>query len=451
MPVVPAGGGVESEVLLVIAAVAATRWGTSETVISIVVVVLIAFSGFMALAETSLTRISRVKAQALIEQRRRGAKLLAKLIEHPSAFLNAILLSTLVSQLVAATLVGVIAERLFGALGVTVAIVFEVLVIFVAAEALPKNYAVSHPESAALFSAPLIQALVRFPLIRVASWFVGGITNLVLRGRPYATLSQVSEEELLAMADAAAEEEVIENEEREFIASVIEFGDTVAREIMVPRLDMVAAQHDLTVEQALELALNKGYSRLPVYRNSLDNVTGILHAKDLMRAYRSGLGSSMVTDIQRKAVFVPETKPTSILLREMQAGKYHIVIVVDEYGGTAGLVTMEDLIEELVGEITDEFDLYEAEVVEVEPGRWLIKATAAVDELNETLELELPTGDWDTVGGLFLQLLGHLPIEGETARTGAYQLVAEKMVANRIVSVRLERVEEEPLSIEEGG
>ena len=451
MAVVPAGGGVESEVLLVIAAVAATRWGTSETVISIVVVVLIAFSGFMALAETSLTRISRVKAQALIEQKRRGAKLLAKLIEHPSAFLNAILLSTLVSQLVAATLVGVIAERLFGALGVTVAIVFEVLVIFVAAEALPKNYAVSHPESAALFSAPLIQALVRFPLIRVASWFVGGITNLVLRGRPYAALSQVSEEELLAMADAAAEEEVIENEEREFIASVIEFGDTVAREIMVPRLDMVAAQHDLTVEQALELALNKGYSRLPVYRNSLDNVTGILHAKDLMRAYRSGLGSSMVTDIQRKAVFVPETKPTSILLREMQAGKYHIVIVVDEYGGTAGLVTMEDLIEELVGEITDEFDLYEAEVVEVEPGRWLIKATAAVDELNETLELELPTGDWDTVGGLFLQLLGHLPIEGETARTGAYQLVAEKMVANRIVSVRLERVEEEPLSIEEGG
>ncbi len=422
----------------------------SETVISIVVVLLIAFSGFMALAETSLTRISRVKAQALIEQKRRGARLLAKLIEHPSAFLNAILLSTLVSQLVAATLVGVIAERLFGALGVTVAIVFEVLVIFIAAEALPKNYAVSHPESAALFSAPLVRALVRFPLIRAASWFVGGITNVVLRGRPYASLSQVSEEELLAMADAAAEEDVIENEEREFIASVIEFGDTVAREIMVPRLDMVAAQHDLTVEQALELALDKGYSRLPVYRDSLDNITGILHAKDLMRASRSGLGSAMVTDIQRKAVFVPETKPTSELLREMQAGKYHIVIVVDEYGGTAGLVTMEDLIEELVGEITDEFDLYEAEVVELEEGRWLIKATAGVDELNETLDLELPTGDWDTVGGLFLQLLGHLPVEGEIARIGAYQLVADKVLGNRVVSVRLEPTEDEPPPAEEG-
>ena len=445
-----AGGRLESGVPLVIAAVAATRWGTSETVISVVVVLLIAFSGFMALAETSLTRISRVKAQALVDQKRRGAKLLAKLIEHPSAFLNAILLSTLVSQLVAATLVGVIAERLFGALGVTVAIVFEVLVIFVAAEALPKNYAVSHPESAALFSAPLVRALVRFPLIRLASWFVGGITNLVLRGRPYASLSQVSEEELLAMADAAAEEDVIENEERELIASVIEFGDTVAREIMVPRLDMVAAQSDMTVEEALELALDKGYSRLPVYRDSLDNVTGILHAKDLMRAYRSGLGSAMVADIQRKAVFVPETKPTSDLLREMQAGKYHIVIVVDEYGGTAGLVTMEDLIEELVGEITDEFDLYEAEVVELEEGRWLIKATAAVDELNESLELELPTGDWDTVGGLFLQLLGHLPVEGETARVGAYQLVAEKVLGNRIVSVRLERAEEEQPPAEEG-
>ena len=433
-----------------VAVVAGARWTSSEVIITVVVIVLIALSGFLAMAETALTRISKVKAQAFVDQKRRGAKRLASLIEHPTAFLNAILLSALISQLVAATLVGVIAERLFGALGVTVAIVFEILVIFVLAEALPKNYAVGHPEKAALVAAPFVSVLARFPLIRGATWLVGGLANAILKGKPYSQLNQVSEEELLAMADAAAEDDVIENEERELIASVIECGDTVARELMVPRVDIVAAEGDASVEEVLGLALEKGFSRIPIYRENLDHIIGMVLAKDLMRASRSGGGDHMVYTLVRKAHFVPETKHVPDLLREMQAGKYHLVIVVDEYGGTAGLVTMEDLIEELLGEITDEFDFYEAEVVELGPGQLLIKATKSLDELNEDFGLDLPTGDWDTVGGLFLQLLGHLPVEGERTSTGHYSLIAEKVSGNRIGAVRLEIHHDEDEAAEAG-
>ena len=416
-------------------------WQATDTITVIVVAFLIAISGFIAMAETSLTRITRVKAAAMVDQGRRGAKVLAKLIAHPTAFLNAILLTGLVSQLVAATLVGVVAERLFGTLGITVAIVFETIVIFILAEALPKNMAVRHTEKAALFSAPIVAGLVKFPLVRLSSWIIGALTNLFLKGKPYAKVNAVSEEELLAMADAAAEEDVIEDEEREFIASVIEFGDTVARELMVPRLDIVATNGTLSVEEVLTVALDKGFSRVPIYDTDIDHITGLVLAKDLMRASRSNKGHLPASQFSRKAYFVPETKQVPNLLREMQAGKYHLVVVVDEYGGTAGVVSMEDLIEELLGEITDEFDSDETEVVEIDANNYLIKATKSVDELNEELGFELPTGDWDTLSGLYLQLLGHLPEVGEVASTEQYELVAETVLGNRVVRLRLKVLE----------
>ncbi len=421
----------------------AVIWRSSDTYASIAIVVLIAFSSFIALAETSLTRVSKVKAAALVEQRRRGANVLARLIEKPSDFLNAILLTGLVSQLIAATLVGIVADRIFGALGVVVAVVFEVIFIFIVAEALPKNYAVHHPETSALFSAPLISAIVKFPLIRLAIFTVAAITNIALKGRPYQSMNVVSEEELLAMADAAAEDEVIEDEEREIIASVIEFGDTVAREIMVPRVDIVATDVEATIEEALNTALDSGVSRIPLYEDNLDSITGLALLKDMVRHIRDGRGLDKVATIARKAIFVPETKIVSQLLREMQAGKYHLVIVVDEYGGTAGLVAMEDLIEELVGEIEDEYDLAEAEVVKNSDGSFLVKASKSIDEINDECELSLPTGDWESVGGLLLQQLGHLPTEGEFSYADGVKIVAEKVAKNRILLVSITHVDED--------
>jgi CBS domain containing-hemolysin-like protein len=417
----------------------ATTFGTTDAVLIVVIVVLVVLSGLLALAETGMTRTSRATARALLEQGRRGARPLSRLVDQPQRFLNPILLLTLVCQLVAATLVGVLASHLFGAIGVAVAAAIEVVVIFVLGEAAPKNWAVQHPDRAALFSAPYVAFLTRFPPIRLVSAALVRLSRLILPGGNQPGRPDVSEEELLALADVAAEEDVIETEERALIRSIIDFGDTVAREVMVPRPDMVAAEASQRAAEVLEVAMSAGYSRIPVYEGRIDDVVGIAHTKDLMRADLSERGDVEVKTLAREAHFVPETKPVSDLMREMQDQKFHMAIVVDEYGGTAGLVTLEDLIEELVGEIVDEFDVEEPLIEPLSDGSYRVNARMQLDELNELLHATLPAGDWDTVGGLVYNLLGHVPVEGESTEADGYQLVAEKVQGRRIGRVRIAR------------
>jgi CBS domain containing-hemolysin-like protein len=414
---------------------ATVRFGVGDAIIVAVVVVLLAGAAILALAETALVRTSKAKALGLREEGRRRARALVRLVEHPEGFLNPILLVVLVCQLVSVTLVGILADRWFGALGVVVATVFEVVVIFVLAEALPKNWAVYNPERSALFAAPIVSALVRFPPIRLVSRGLIGLANLLVGPRHRRT--GVSESELLALADVAMEEEVIETQERELIHSIIEFGDTVVREVMVPRPDMCAVEAQETVSQALEVAMSAGFSRLPVYGGNLDDVVGIAYAKDLIRAEREGHGQRHTRDRVRPAYFVPETKRVSSLMREMQERKFHQAIVVDEYGGTAGLVTLEDLIEELVGEIVDEYDVEDPPVQPLGGGEMSVTARLPVDELNELLDVELPEGDWDTVGGLLFNALGRVPVEGESVEMDGVRLVAEKVQGHRIGRIRI--------------
>ena len=417
------------------ALVAVSRFRSTDWALLAVVAVLLLAAAGLALAETSLTRTSKVKAMSLADERRRGARQLLKLVEHPEQFLNPVLLLVLVSQLVTATLVGILAERWFGALGVIVAIVFEVIIIFVLAEALPKNWAVHNPERSALLAAPVIAAVVKFPPFRVVSNGLINLANLLVgqRGRRV----EVSESELLAMADVALEDEVIETEERALIHSVIEFGDTIVREVMVPRPDMCSVEARRTVSEALGIAMAAGYSRLPVYSQNIDDVLGVAYAKDLVRAEREGSRDEPVQGFVREAHFVPETKRVSRLMREMQALQYHLAIAVDEYGGTAGLVTLEDLIEELVGEIVDEYDVEEPPVERLGAGELSVAGRFDVDELGELVHAELPEGDWDTVSGLFINLLGRVPCEGESVEAGGIRLVAEKVQGNRIGRVRV--------------
>ena len=320
--------------------IATAGFHTEDVVLIIVIVVLLAASGLLALAETSLVRMNRIKAKAMVDEKRRGARQLARLIAEPAKFLNPILLLVLICQLVSATLVGVVAAHVLGGIGVLVGAAFEVVVIFVFFEAVPKNWAVHNPERAALFSAPIVTALVRFPPIRVVSSLLIGLANLII-GRSGDSddgirPSYISESELKAMADVAHEENVIEGEERAFIYSIIDFGDTVVREVMVPRPDMVTVEADTTVTGALETALAAGFSRIPVHAGQIDDVEGIAYTKDLMRAERVGRGEEPVLASARAAVFVPESKEVASLLRQMQEEKFHMAIVVDEYGGTAG-------------------------------------------------------------------------------------------------------------------
>ena len=405
-----------------------------------IIVVLLAFSGLLALAETSLVRTSRVKAKALLDEGRRGARQLVRLVEHPEQFLNPVLLLVLVCQLVSATLVGVLASAWLGALGVLVGTVFEVVVIFVLFEAVPKNWAVRYTDRAALFTAPIVSALVRFPLVRAVSSVLTGLAKLLMgrsaRGQAHPN---VTESELLAMADVAHADDVIETSERAFIHSIIDFGDAVVREVMVPRPDMLAFEADTTVSDALSQALAAGRSRVPVYEENADDVIGIAYAKDLMSAEHDGRGADPVRSHVRQAYFVPETKRLTGLLREMQDRKYHLSIVVDEYGGTVGLVTLEDLIEELVGEIVDEYDVEEPAVRRLADGSIVVTGRMAVDDADELLDAELPQGGWDTVGGLVLDLAGHVPAEGESVDVDGFRLVAERVRGRRIDQVRIVR------------
>ncbi len=424
---------------------ASTGWRPVDGALLAVIVVLLVGSGILALAETSLVRTSRVKARSLADQHRRGSRPLVRLVERPERFLNPILLLVLVCQLVSATLVGVLAEQWFGPIGVVVGTVFEVVVIFVFFEAVPKNWAVHNPERAALFSAPLVAALVRFPPVRAASKVLIGLANLMIgrsKGGQDSSAQNVTEHELLAMADVAHAEDVIETEERAFIHSIIDFGDTVVREVMVPRPDMVTVEAGLSVSEALRKALAAGYSRVPVYRENIDDVVGIAYAKDLMRNEHDGRDDERVGEHVRPAQFVPETKRVASMLHEMQDRKFHLAIVVDEYGGTAGLVTLEDLIEELVGEIVDEFDVEEPGVERLEGGGIVVTGRMSLDDAADLLGAELPEGGWDTVGGLLFDLAGRVPSEGESVTVDGFRLVAERVQGRRIARVRIEPTSE---------
>jgi CBS domain containing-hemolysin-like protein len=287
---------------------------------------------------------------------------------------------------------------------------------------------------------PLVSAVVRFPLVRALSRALIAAANIIIPGQGLKQGPFVSEEELLAMADVAVEEDVIEREERALIHSIIEFGDTVVREVMVPRPDMVTVEARARIVDVLEVAIAAGYSRIPVYEQGIDDISGIVYTKDVMRALREDRGEEPVRHIQRPAQFVPETKRVAELMREMQAGKFHMSVVVDEYGGTAGLVTLEDLIEELVGEIVDEYDVEEPRVEPLPGGDVRVSARMPIDELNDLLHAELPEGDWDTVGGLVYNLLGHVPTEGEAVETNGHRIRAEKVQGRRIGRVRIAKL-----------
>ena len=402
----------------------------------VAIVVLLIVTGLLAGAETGLGRMPRSRAQVLDAEGRRGALRLLDLAGRPDQFVNPLLFALLVCQLAQATLVGIVAERLWGLAGVAVAMAIDIVVVFVVT-ASARTWAVLNPDRAALLAARPVNALIRFPLLRLTTRALIGLTNLLLPGKGLKQGPYVSEEELLAVAELGVEEGVIEEHERALIESIIEFGDTVVREVMVPRPDMVTVGKDFRVADVMEVVLLNGYSRLPVVGDGIDDVVGITYAKDLMRAERDGEEDLPVSQLVRSARYVPETKRVPDMLREMQRDKFHMAIVVDEYGGTAGLVTLEDIIEELVGEIVDEFDVEDPLVEPLAGGGVRVDARTPLDEVNELLHAELPEGDWDTIGGLLYHRLGHVPVEGESVVVAGWQLTAQRIQGRRIGRVRI--------------
>ncbi len=404
----------------------------------VAVVVLLVLAMVLAAAETALTRVTRPRAEALAAEPRRGGDALVELVDRPEQFVTTVVFLLLACQLVQATLVGILADRLFGVVGMVVAIAIDVAVVFVLAETAPKTWAVLNPERVALAVARPVRAVAHFPPLRLLARGLIGVSNSILPGKglkqgPFVS----SDEELLAVAELGVEEGVIEEDERALIESIIEFGDTIVREVMIPRPDMVTVPAEFRVADVMEVFLLNGYSRLPVCDEGLDDVVGLAYAKDLMGAERDGKQDVAVVELSRPARFVPETKRVPEMLREMQRDKFHMAIVVDEYGGTAGLVTLEDLIEELVGEIVDEFDVDDP-IVEPLPGGGIrVHGRTPLDQVNDLLHAKLPEGDWDTIGGLVYDRLGHVPVEGESVHLAGWRLAAQRIQGRRIGRVSI--------------
>lgn len=424
----------------------------------IVLLVLVGFAAFLAASETSLTAMNKVRVRRLMEERVRGATTLDRLLDQPNRFLAVILLLTLLSHLGANSLASFIAEKYLAgtfslALVTTISTIVMAVFIFIVAEVTPKAFGLQNPDRVATGVAKPVAVLTKllFPLTRL---FVS-ISNVVIRvlgGKTTREGPFVTEEEIRSIVAFGEEEGVIEEEEKDMIQSIFEFGDTIVREVMVPRTDMQGLEKDVAAEGALTAIEETGHSRIPLFEESLDNVVGMLYAKDLLIALGANGKDKTIKplNLARKVHFVPETKKVSQLLREMRNEKTHIAIVVDEYGGTAGLVTIEDLIEEIVGEIFDEYDQAEPMIEEVSPDKVRVNARMSLDEVNEHLGVSLVDPGVDSVGGFVIDLAGRIPTVGETVEYENLRLTVEKAGRRRVSKILIEKLPEPEGQKEQG-
>ncbi len=410
-------------------------------------VLLVIVAGLLAGAEAALSRVSRTAAEELVKEGRRGAHRLQQVLEDPARYLNLLTLLRVTAELVATVLVTVAALDYFDNQwqAVLAASASMVLVSYIAIGVSPRTLGRQHPAPIALAGARFVHPLARVlgPLPQLLI-LVG---NALTPGKGFSEGPFASEAELRELVDLAEENQLIEDRERVMIHSVFELGDTIVREVMVPRTDVVFIERDKTLRQALSLALRSGFSRIPVIGEGTDDVLGVAYLKDLVRrtyVHREGESIERVDSVMRPAIFVPESKPVDELLREMQAQQTHVAIVVDEYGGTAGLVTIEDVLEEIVGEITDEYDVEAPLVDELPDGSLRVSARLHLDELSERLDVELEDDDVDTVGGLLAKHLGRVPIPGAQVWLHGIELTAESAQGrrNRIGTVLVRRVED---------
>ncbi|HVM00585.1 MAG TPA: hemolysin family protein [Egibacteraceae bacterium] len=402
---------------------------------------LVLVAAYFAAAQTALSRMTLHRALKVEgEGARRGAAALVKLMANPARTLNLLALLALGVQVTAATLVVVVALEVLPLLpGMAAAVMVTTTALFVGAEVAPKTLALQHTDRVACVTAPVVALLTR-PLAPLAGALIR-VGNVLAPGKGLAQGPFVTEDELREMIDVAESDEVIESSERKMIHSIFELGDTVVREIMVPRPDMVMVSADEPLRAVLDTILRAGHSRIPVYRDDRDKIVGLIYAKDVLRRLHArGDEHGPWEDLLRPPYFVPELKPVDALLRELQAAKVHLAIVVDEYGATAGLVTIEDILEEIVGEIVDEYDREEILVEDLDADVWRVDARLPVDELNDLLATDLPDEEWDTVGGLLVGLLGHVARPGERVEVDQVRLTAERVTGRRIAKVLVERM-----------
>jgi CBS domain containing-hemolysin-like protein len=403
-------------------------------------VVSLVIATFAAASETSLTSVSRIRMRSLAEEGSRAAKVVVRLHNDPNSYLTTILTLNNVAVIVASTTTAVLVEQRYSKtvpqfLG---ALVLS-LVVLIFCEIAPKSLALRFNERFALsLGRPVLALTVGLrPLVGGLTALSRLLVRLATRGRgvrgPFVT-----EEELKMLVYVGEQEGVVEQEERDMIHGILEMTDKAVREVMVPRLDVIAAPASRSVGDAIKLIIEYGYSRIPIYEDTIDNIVGVVYAKDLLRQGVRSDDTRPLREVAREPYFTPEAKHMGELLREMKQRKVHIAIVVDEHGGTAGIVTLEDLIEEIVGPIRDEYDMRETEEIElVSDHEVLLNSRFPIDDLRELLNIDIGDVEADTVGGFVYERLGEIPKAGATLQLGPATLTVEGVSRQRIQTVRI--------------
>ncbi|WP_456696345.1 hemolysin family protein [Aeromicrobium sp. P5_D10] len=391
-------------------------------------VVLAVVAGTLASVDAAISAFSKARAEELEDEGRAGAKRLSTILSDPAAYLSSVLLLRILAETASIVLVAlVVADELDGLwprFGVATAIM--VVVSFVLIGVGPRTLGRQHAESIALASA--------VPVIGI-TWLLGPIPKLLILlgnaltpGRGFREGPFASEVEVRELVDLAAASSVIETDEGKMLQSVFELGDTIVREVMVPRTDLVFVEKNKTLRQAMSLALRSGYSRMPVVGENLDDVVGMAYLKDITkRVFDNHVAETTerIESIARPCLFVPDTKPAGDLLREMQAQRKHVAIVVDEFGGTSGMITIEDILEEIVGEITDEYDTEPDGSEQLTDGTWRVSSRFEVDDLEDLFDIPIEDEDVDSVGGLMAKHLGKVPIRGSVVEVEGLRFEAE--------------------------
>ncbi|WP_051581373.1 hemolysin family protein [Pseudonocardia acaciae] len=400
----------------------------------VLAVLLVPLAGLFAAADASLGTVSRARVDALVRAGRTGARQLAVVVADRPRYVNLLLLLRLACETVATVLATLVAIQLVTPVWLAAVVAGAVMLVvsYVLIGVGPRTIGRQHPYLVGLLLAAPVRALAA--LLGPLTQLLIVVGNAITPGRGFREGPFSSEVELREAVDLAGARGVVAEDERQMIHSVFELGDTPTREVMVPRTELIWIEREKSVQDGLTLALRSGYSRIPVLGEDVDDVVGVVYLKDLVAAVQIGPSDRTVGDVMRTATFVPDSKPVADLLREMQRGRFHMAIVVDEYGGTAGVVTIEDILEEIVGEITDEYDTEEIPPVrQVDEHTVRVAARLPVSDLGELfgagtgagLEPELAEADVDTVGGLLAQRLGRVPLPGARAEVAGLTLLAE--------------------------
>ena len=424
---------------------------SGDAVIQLLILfILLALSAFFSSSETALVTVNKIRMRNMAEGGNKQAETVIKTVENQGKMLSAILIGNNVVNLSASSLATVMASSLFGNKAIGIATGILTLLILVFGEITPKTMATYSAEKISLKVAGYIYFLMT--VLTPVIFLVNLLSGVVLKLCGVDTKEKresITEDELRTIVEVSHEEGVLETEEKKMITNVFDFGESLAKDIMVPRVDMTFAQVDDTYDQLLEVYRKERYTRIPVYEDSTDNVIGIINVKDLLLLDSNE--EFHIRDYLRQPLYTYEYKKASELMLEMRKSLNNIVIVLDEYGATAGLITLEDMLEEIVGDIRDEYDSDEEEsLVEIKPGVYRVNASMKLDDLNDRLELHLESEEYDSLGGLVIGLLDHLPEEDEKVEEDGLQMTVEHVDKNRIETIilTLPTKEEPPVSEE---